>query len=177
MADVDDRQVQFVLQLLDERQDLFLARLVEGRQRLIHQQQPGIGEQGPAQGDALLLAAGERPGPALQQILDAEQTDHLIEADAAFGGGHPVEAVGQVVAHRQMGEQAAFLKDVAEAPFFRRQVDAFLRVEEGLAAQDDASALRAQQPRQDIHQRRLSGTRAPKKRSNSSRIAAELRFQ
>src|SRR3546814_6348823 len=60
MRDVDDRQIELALELLDERQNLLLARLVERGQGLVHQQQAGVRQQRPAQGDALLLATRPR---------------------------------------------------------------------------------------------------------------------
>ncbi|MGZ2451667.1 hypothetical protein ACVIRO_004421 [Rhizobium ruizarguesonis] len=59
MADIDDRYVGFVAQSLEIRQDLGLTRIIEGCERLVHQQQAGRGEKRAADGDALLLAAGK----------------------------------------------------------------------------------------------------------------------
>jgi hypothetical protein len=56
---------------------------VERGQRLVHQQQARAGRQRAGDRDALALAAGERVGPALQQVADAQQLDHLVEFDAA----------------------------------------------------------------------------------------------
>ena len=49
MADVDDRQAHVVAQPLDVGQDLRLAAGVERRQRLVHQQQPRLRQQRPAE--------------------------------------------------------------------------------------------------------------------------------
>ena len=67
VADIDDRHARLVAQPLDVGQDLGPARLVERGQRLVHQQQPRLGEQRAADRDPLLLAAGQRFGPALEQ--------------------------------------------------------------------------------------------------------------
>ena len=58
MADVQHRDVQFVVQAFQVRQNLALALAVEGRERLIHQQQLRAGEQRPGDADTLALAAG-----------------------------------------------------------------------------------------------------------------------
>jgi hypothetical protein len=63
MADIEDRHTRLVAQALDVRQDLDAALLVERGQRLVHQQQARMGEQGAADRDALLLAARQRVGP------------------------------------------------------------------------------------------------------------------
>ncbi|MNL88004.1 hypothetical protein D3C87_2174620 [compost metagenome] len=56
MRDIDDRDPRLVPQPLDIGQDFGLARLVQRRQRLVHQQQARLGEQGASDGDALFLA-------------------------------------------------------------------------------------------------------------------------
>ena len=68
MADIDDRHADLVAQPLDVGQDLGLALLVERGERLVHQQQARVGEQRAADRDALLLAARQRVGPALEQV-------------------------------------------------------------------------------------------------------------
>ena len=75
MADIDDRDLRLVAQPLDIGQDLGLARVVERGQRLVHQDQLRAGEQRAADRDALLLAARQQAGPAVEQMADAEQVD------------------------------------------------------------------------------------------------------
>ena len=75
VADIEDRHPDLVAQPLEVGQDLLLARGVERGERLVHQQQPRAREQRAADRDALLLAAGEAGGPAIEQVADAEQLD------------------------------------------------------------------------------------------------------
>src|SRR6185437_10821217 len=95
--------------------DLLLRRAVEGRQRLVHQQQPRLREERAADGDALPLAAGEGERRAAEQVADAEQGDNVVETERRRGAG-PRSApcsVEQVAAHGEMRKEARFLKDVA----------------------------------------------------------------
>ena len=55
-------------------------------------------------------------------------------------------AVQEVAAHRQMRKQQAILKHVADAPLLRRQVDAEGGIEQHLAIDHDAPAVRGKQP-------------------------------
>ncbi|MNK86129.1 hypothetical protein D3C87_1060320 [compost metagenome] len=57
MADVQHRNVQFIVQPLQVRQDFAFALGVQCRQRLVHQQQFGAGEQGTSDTDTLSLSA------------------------------------------------------------------------------------------------------------------------
>ena len=73
-----------VAETFEIRQDLVLARIVEGRKRLIHEQQLGRGQQRPANGHALLLAAREKARTTAEQMSDTEQLDHLVKIAEAL---------------------------------------------------------------------------------------------
>ena len=63
-----------VLQLHPQR----LAQLgVQIRERLVHQEDPRVAHDRPADGHALHLAAGQACGLALQQMADAQHLGHL----------------------------------------------------------------------------------------------------
>ena len=79
MADIEDRHARAVAQALDVGQDLGAPLLVERGQRLVHQEQAWLREQGAADGDALLLAARQRVGPAFEEMADAQKLDHRAE--------------------------------------------------------------------------------------------------
>ena len=55
-----------------------LAQLgVERADRLVHQHRLGPPHQRAADGDALHVAAGQRRGPLVEQVLDAQRLGHL----------------------------------------------------------------------------------------------------
>ena len=84
VADVDDRDVELVAQPFDVVEDLGLARNVERRQRLVHEQDARLCEQGAADRHPLLLPARERPGLAVQQRAQAEELDDARLLDEAI---------------------------------------------------------------------------------------------
>ncbi|MNY57406.1 hypothetical protein D3C86_1936090 [compost metagenome] len=57
VADVQHRDVEFVVQALQVGQDFTFALGIQGRQRFVHQQQFRAGEQGAGDADALSLTA------------------------------------------------------------------------------------------------------------------------
>jgi hypothetical protein len=57
MADVDQRDVEFLAQAFQPGQEFLLAGMVERGQRLVHQQQARLREERPGDRHALLLAA------------------------------------------------------------------------------------------------------------------------
>ena len=71
MADIEDRDRDLVAQPLEVGQDLGLARLVERGERLVGEDQPRRRQKRAPDRDALLLAARERAGAAVEQGADA----------------------------------------------------------------------------------------------------------
>src|SRR3546814_4410524 len=76
MADVENRQLELVPNPLDHRHDIAAPRRVERRERLVHQQDLGGGEQRPADRDALRLAA--------RQALRPRSEEHTSEPQATM---------------------------------------------------------------------------------------------
>ena len=78
--------------------------------------------------DALAFAAREIARAAVEQPRNAEQLDHFVEDDAAFG---PVAVVArraeqEVAANGQVLKQARFLEDISERTLVGRQERAVL---------------------------------------------------
>ena len=75
VADEQQRQAQFVLQIRQQVDDLRLDRDIQGRDGLITDDQIGARRQGPGDADALALAAGEFVRKAVDRV--ARQTDFV----------------------------------------------------------------------------------------------------
>ena len=120
MTDVEHRYIQLGVQALEIRQDLALALAVERSQGLIHQQQPGAGEQGPGDTDPLALATGQVVRRPLQQVGDAQQLAGMGQVHPPLLAGDALEAELQVGPHRQVREQAGFLEYIAQRPLVYR---------------------------------------------------------
>ena len=103
-----------------------------------------MSQQRPADGDALFFAAGQGVWPARQQMVDAEEFDHgrEVACRAVTTGGEPA-SVEKVLAHAEMGEEAAVLEDVADAATVLRDEHATLGVDQGLAIDRDPAAVAA----------------------------------
>jgi hypothetical protein len=120
MADVEQRNIQFVVQTFEIGQDFLLAFQVEGGQWLVHQQDFRADGEGAGNADTLPFTAGKGVRFTRQQVVDAEQFDGLLKADALRRGA-ALQAETQVAEHIEMGEQAGFLEDVANWPLVRGQ--------------------------------------------------------
>src|SRR4029077_5297129 len=116
MRHIDDRHARLVSQAFDERQDLVLAAVVEGRKRLVHQQQARRREQGATDGNTLLFAARQAAGAAIQKLSDVEQVEYLVESDGALARRREPSSEQQILPHREMGEETPLLEYITDAP-------------------------------------------------------------
>ena len=116
MRDVDDRNRQGVAQPLEVRKDVLFAGKVQGRQRLVHQQQLRAGQQGPGNRDALAFTAGKARGHSGQVSLKTKPAHGMVEPDLPLAGGDAPVAELQVLANVQVGEQVGFLEHEGQRP-------------------------------------------------------------
>ena len=143
MADIDDGHARLVAQALQIGQDLGLALLVERGERLVHQEKARRGEQRPADGDALLLAAGKIGRLAVEEVADAEEVDHAAGVFRARALGQEPAAVVKVLPHGEMREEPCLLEDIAEAAAVRRHEEAAGGIDQHVAVERNAPFRRA----------------------------------
>ena len=85
VADVKDRNGERGMQRLEIGQDLVLAQAIESGQRLVHEQQLGLREQGAPDRDALAFAARQAKRGPIEKVLHPEQRNDLVEARRLLG--------------------------------------------------------------------------------------------
>ena len=125
---------------------------VEIRERLVHEHERRLDDDGAGDGDALLLAAGKLAGQLVLLAVQAHERHRLVDAALRLGARHAAhhQAEADVLAHAHMREQGIVLEHHAEAALFRPQVvDAAL-------VEPDAAAGRRQQAGDDVQGRRLA---------------------
>ncbi|BBK33495.1 hypothetical protein STHU_41290 [Allostella humosa] len=176
VADIEDRDARFVAQAFDVRQDLGLAGMVEGGQRLVHQEDARAGQQRPADRHPLALAARQPGRPAIQEMVDAEDRHHPVQAVAAVGRTGEPAAIQQVVADAEMGEEARFLEDVANAPAVARHEDAGRPIHQHPPVDHHAPLVRPHQPGHDVDERGLARAGAAEERRQPG-LAGEAGIQ
>jgi hypothetical protein len=123
---------------------------VEVRQRLVHQADRRLRDDGAPERDTLLLATGQLRWAAFQQPCDAQHLDRAIEPARAFRRRHTprLQAEQDVLGDRQVREQGVGLEHHRDAARGRRQVrhvaaaDLHAPLGCGLQAGDDAQAGR-----------------------------------
>src|SRR5206468_7782821 len=140
---------------------LTTQRHVERRERLSEQQQLRDHAERTRQRDPLLLTARQFPRQPFRQRPEPEALDHLGRPTASLSGGPMSEAVANVVLDGQVWKQRVSLEYIPETASLRRHVDAAIAVEEHVAVDGDAAAIRPDQPRQALQRQGLAGPRRP----------------
>ncbi len=112
VADKDDGLVKFALQIEQIVLELVADQRIQGGERLIHQQDVGVGGERAGEADALLHAAGQ----FLHGLVGpARQPDHgelLVDDAGALRSAHAAqfEPEADIVAHAAPGQQAELLE-------------------------------------------------------------------
>ena len=105
MGDIDEGRVHLLAQLEDFRAHLVAELGVQVGEGFVHQEYLGLPDDGPADGNSLALAAGERLGLPLEQLRDIQDLRRLTDllVDNPLRKFPQLQAVGDVVVHRHMG--------------------------------------------------------------------------
>src|ERR1700722_3345024 len=169
MADINDRHSGIVAQAHEVRKYLALVRGVQRCKWLIEQQKTRARQQGPGDGDALPLSAGQHARTPVEQMTDIEQCRDALElAGIARAAANPASVI-EILPHAQVWEQPTFLKHITDAALMRRYVDAALGVEEYDVVECDRSAIRPDQAGDHVDHRRLAGARRSEQRRGAAR--------
>ena len=131
---------------------------VEMGDRLVEEEQLGLAHDGAADGDALLLAAGELGRPAVEQGTDLEQLGgalHLL-ADRRRVELAQAQRVGDVLEHRLVRIESVVLEHHRDVAVARRKI-----VDPGLA-EADVTGADVLEPGQHAQRRGLAAARGPK---------------
>ena len=115
VGNVEDGGAEVALDVLELEAHLGAELGVERGERLVHQVDLRLADQGAADGDALHLAAGEAGGAVVELVVDAHEPGDLGDAgvdgrlaEAAAGG---LEREGEVLADGEVGVEGILLED------------------------------------------------------------------
>ena len=94
---------QPLVDVLDQLQDVLGGLGVQGGGGLVAQQDLGVGGQGPGDGDALLLAAGELGRVGVRLVGQADDLQQLLGPLVGLGAlGTPAISMGKQIFFRQV---------------------------------------------------------------------------
>ena len=92
VGDVDHRGPEALVEAGDLGARLDAQLGVEVGQRLVHEEHRGLADDGPAERDALPLAAGELLGLAVEELLELEDAGRLVDPLVDLGSWRPCAA-------------------------------------------------------------------------------------
>ena len=122
---VDGRHLQFALEPLDFGPHPAPQRRIEVRERFVQQKHVGVPDDGPPQGDPLLLTARQRGRLLAEQVGDAERPGDVLDAVTnrllREVGGHP-EPESDVLPGSLVGVQRVVLEHHRDVARLRRAV-------------------------------------------------------
>ena len=124
VGDVDGRRLQPIVQLLELDAHLHAQLGVEVGQRLVEQEHLRVADDGPADRDALALAARELARLALEQLLDAEDLGGVLHAllDLGLGELAHLQPERHVVVDGHVRVERVVLEHHRDVPVLGRQV-------------------------------------------------------
>ena len=146
---------------LDELALHALAQLeVEGRERLVEEQDLRLVDDGACDGDALLLAARERRDVGVLIAVEVDELQRVLDLIADIGCrlALDLEAEGDVLRDIHVREQGILLEHRVDLPLLRRQLRDVLPVEQ------DAPLVRQLKAAYEAQCRRLATARRPQER-------------
>ena len=170
MGDVDEGDAQLLLHGLQFKLHLLAQLQIQRAQGLVQQQDLGLVHQGPGDGDALLLAAGQGVDGALLVAFHLHQLQHPVDPAADLSlhfllRGHPqllrrlqIQAEGDVVVHVQVVEQGVLLEHRVDAALVGGDARHVLALEQHLAGGGHFK------PADDAQQRGLAAAGGPQQR-------------
>ena len=164
MRDVQDGGTGGLAHGAHQSVHVFTRLVIECTEGFVEQQHARFGCECASQCDALFFSTAESRGHAFQQVADAEQFDHRVHIGVALGRRCEPAAVAQVAGDAHMREEPCVLEHHADPPLVHRHEDAGRDVHEHASVNRDAPPLRAEQPGDQVDQRRLSRSRRTEQR-------------
>ena len=140
------------MQLSDLRTCLHTEFRVEVRERLVHQEDLRLANDGAAHRHSLTLATGQRLGLAIEVRLEIEHLRDLFDAgaDLRLVGSGELERKTHVLGHRHVRVQRVVLEDHRDVALFR------LLTGDVAVADEDASTVDVFEPGEHAQGGRLS---------------------
>ncbi|MNB95412.1 hypothetical protein D3C75_425850 [compost metagenome] len=157
VGDEDEGDAELALQGFQLELHLLAQLEVQRPQGFVQQQDARLVDEGPGDGDALALAAGELARFAAADAGQAHQLQHLLHLAVALRLGHTPDhqAVADVVPHIHVGEEGVVLEHGVEVAIIGWHPGA------GLAKQPDLPLARVLEARDHPQAGGLAGTARP----------------
>ena len=124
VGDVDDGRLEPLVEAGDLGAGLDAQLGVEVGERLVHQEDRGLADDGATERDALALAAGELLRLAVEELVELDGLGRLLDAalDLRLGDLAQLQAEREVLADRHVRVERVALEDHRDVAILRRDV-------------------------------------------------------
>ena len=143
------------------------VRGIECRERFIHQQQARAGQQRPAKGNLLPLAARKPSRAPAEQRRDAQQRRHFLKTRPGRPGRRAAQAVAEIAPGIEMRKQACILEFHGAAQPLGGHCHAGGGVQHRRARKDHVPIIRPKQPGDGRQDRALATSRRSEQRRDA----------
>lgn len=160
VGDEDDGDALLLVELPEEADDLAAGAAVEVASGLVAHEDVGVVDQGPGDGDTLLLTAGELAGMVMQAVGEADERQFVLGALTALAKGDAAgveERELDVFERRSASQQIEILKDEAETVIADAGSLVTRHVGDFFAGQAVAAAGGAVEAAEHVHEGGFSG--------------------
>ena len=158
----DDDRRPLAVDLLEQAHDLGGQVGVEISGRLVGQEEAGVVDDGPGDGDPLLFARGQGVGIIPDPVMEADHPQGDEDLAPELVGRRPEDLKGDadVLENPAAGDDAEVLEDDAHRP--AEEVELRVREPEDVGLADaDLSVGRKRLPVEELEEARLPGTARP----------------
>ena len=175
VRDVEGRDREGLVKPTDLEAHFFSQVCIEVAQRLVEEQDLGLHDQRPGDGDPLRLTARQLSRVSRLVSLELDNLQHLFDTRLARRLRHArleAKAIGDVLRHGHVGPEGVALEDHRHPPPLGR--DHAGRRREASIADPDLAGLWPEEPRDQAERRRLAAARRPEERDQLAGLHPEV---
>ncbi len=137
MGDEDAGNPELFGDALQIGDDLEAEAVVKCRERFVHEEHPGAGQDCPGKGYPLLFSAGEVADPALQKSVELEYGNEFVGGYFTVLFIAPAVAVEEVSRYREMWKECCLLEDEPYPSVAWPEVEVSAAAEEAVAVKEN----------------------------------------
>src|SRR5437868_482852 len=158
VGDDDGRDAEAAVEVEQQLVDPFAGRLVEITGRLVGEQEARLQDESAGERHALLLAAGQLPGPVIEAVTQADQLEHLASDARRLLARQPADQRrhGGVVQRGELREQVVELEDEADVAVAEARQRLLSHLERVLAVVEDVAGGRRIERSDDVQEGALA---------------------
>ena len=166
VRNVEHRDIQFALQLLDLKAHLLAQIRIQIRKRLIQKEESRLADQCTGQRNTLLLSAGQLRRQTLLKALHADDLDHLHNpfANLLFRALCDLQRISDIIKYRHVRPYGIVLEHKPDAAVLRRHLNLRSRIRDKCIVEINPACIRRLKSRDQTKENSLAAAGRAKQR-------------